>query len=72
VEEGFLHPNVDPNRPEWIVPGDEREPVCSPGYVVSFARFHKRGFGMPADKFIRWIIHHYKLELQNLNPNSIQ
>jgi hypothetical protein len=53
VEEGFLCPNVDLNRPEWIVPGDEREPVCPPGYVVSFARFDERGFGTPADKFIR-------------------
>jgi hypothetical protein len=56
---------------EWIVHGDEREPICPPGYVVSFARFHERGFGMPMDKFIRWIHHHYELELQNLNLNSI-
>jgi hypothetical protein len=27
---------------------------------------------MPVDKFIRWILHHYELELQNMNPNSIQ
>jgi hypothetical protein len=39
VEEGFLRPNVDPNQPEWIVPGDEREPVCPPGYVVTLPDF---------------------------------
>jgi hypothetical protein len=72
VEEGFLRPNVDPNRPEWIVPDDEWEPVCPPRYVVSFARFHECGFGMPVDKFIHWILHHYELKMQNLNPNSIQ
>jgi hypothetical protein len=72
VEEGFLRPNVDLNRPKWIVPGDERELVCPPMYVVSFARFHQHGIRTSADKFIYWILHHYKLELQNLNPNSIQ
>jgi hypothetical protein len=72
VVEGFLRPNIDPNWPEWIVPGEEREPVCPPRYVVSFTQFHERGFRTPMDKFIRWILHHYELELQNLNPNSIQ
>jgi hypothetical protein len=69
LEEGFLRPNVNPNWPEWIVLGDEREPACPPRYVVSFARFHEHGFRMPVDKFIRWILHHYELELQNLNSN---
>jgi hypothetical protein len=63
VEEGFLHPNIDPNQPGWIVPGDEQELVCPPGYVVSFARFLERGFGTPADKFICWILHHYEIKL---------
>jgi hypothetical protein len=40
--------------------------------VVSFARFHEHGFRAPVDQFICWILHHYELELQNLNLNSIQ
>jgi hypothetical protein len=63
VEEGYLCPNIDPNRQEWIVPSDERELICPPGYVVSFAPFHECGFRTPVDKFIRWILHHYELEL---------
>jgi hypothetical protein len=39
---------------------------------VSFARFHKRGFGIPAHKFLRGLLDYYKVELQHLNPNGVQ
>jgi hypothetical protein len=26
------------------------------GYVVSFVAFHERGFSVPADRFIRWVL----------------
>jgi hypothetical protein len=42
------------------------------GYVVSFVAFHERGFSVPSDRFIREVLFAYGLELQNLNPNSIQ
>jgi hypothetical protein len=42
-----------------------------PGYVVSFVSFHERGFGVPASRFMRAILHNYGVELHNLSPNSI-
>ena len=37
---------------EWLLPGDEGEPVPPEGYVVSFAIFHERGFRVPAHRFL--------------------
>jgi hypothetical protein len=42
------------------------------GYVVSFVAFHERGFSVPAGRFIRGVLFEYGLQLQHLNPNSIQ
>jgi hypothetical protein len=39
--------------------------------VVSFIPFHERGFGVPASRFMRALLHHYGVELHNFNPNSI-
>jgi hypothetical protein len=41
------------------------------GYVVSFIRFHERGFAAPASRFMRPLCHHYGVELHNFAPNSI-
>jgi hypothetical protein len=38
---------------------------------VSFVSFHERGFGVPASRFMRVILHVYGVELHNLSPNSI-
>jgi hypothetical protein len=38
---------------------------------MSFVSFHERGFGVPASRFMRAILHHYGVELHNLSPNSI-
>jgi hypothetical protein len=46
-------------------------PSLPPGYVVSFVSFHERGFGVPASRFMRAILHVYRVELHNLSPNSI-
>jgi hypothetical protein len=46
-------------------------PSPPPGYVVSFVSFHERGFGVPASRFMRVILHVYGVELHNLSPNSI-
>jgi hypothetical protein len=40
--------------------------------VVSFVTFHERGFSVPAGRFIRGVLFAYGLQLQHLNPNSIQ
>jgi hypothetical protein len=39
---------------------------------VSFVAFHERGFSVPAGRFIRGVLFVYGLQLQHLNPNSIQ
>jgi hypothetical protein len=46
-------------------------PSPPPGYVLSFISFHERGFGVPASRFMRAILHFYGVELHNLSPNSI-
>jgi hypothetical protein len=40
--------------------------------MVSFVVFHERGFYVPAGRFIRGVLFEYGLQLQHLNPNSIQ
>jgi hypothetical protein len=52
-------------------PSERSRPVPAPGYVVSFVSFHERGFGVPASRFMRVILHVYGVELHNLSPNSI-
>jgi hypothetical protein len=40
--------------------------------VVSFVAFPKCGFSVPAGRFIQGVLFAYRLQLQHLNPNSIQ
>ena len=47
-------------------------PLLPDGYVISFTHFHEQGFTTPAHKFLRGLLHYYKVELQHLNPNGIQ
>jgi hypothetical protein len=70
VEAGQLPPLID--AVEWIVPTDKSVPRPPTGYVVSFVVFHERGFSVPAGRFIRGVLFAYGLQLQHLNPNSIQ
>jgi hypothetical protein len=39
--------------------------------VVSFTRFHERGFAAPASRFMRALCHRYGVELHNFAPNAI-
>jgi len=72
VNAGILRPLKDVEFPEWIVPSvNDREPNPPPGYVVCFLSFLDRGFGVPAGRLIRAILHYYEVELHNLNPNSV-
>jgi hypothetical protein len=72
VAGGQLAANVDGQPMEWIVPS-ERDRVPNPpfGYVVSFVRFHERGFTAPASRFMRALCYHYGVELHNFTPNAI-
>jgi hypothetical protein len=71
VAGGQLAANVEGQPAEWIVLS-ERDRVPNPpyGYVVSFARFHERGFAAPASRFMRALCYHYG-ELHNFTPNAI-
>jgi hypothetical protein len=72
VTAGQLAANEDARPAVWIVPHpNEREPNPPFGYVVSFIRFHERGFAAPASRFMRVLCNHYGVELQNFTPNVI-
>jgi hypothetical protein len=71
VADGLLRPLSDVLRPEWMVPPSGADLNPPPGYVLSFVSFHERGFGVPASRFMRALLHHYGVELHNLSPNSI-
>jgi hypothetical protein len=72
VAGGQLAVNVDGQPPEWIVPSEkDRVPNPPYGYVVSFMRFHERGFTAPASRFLRGLCYHYGVELHNFAPNAI-
>ena len=72
VKAGILRSLTDAELPEWIVPSvNDREPNPPSGYVVCFLSFLDRGFGTPASRLIRAILHYYEVELHNLNPNSV-
>jgi hypothetical protein len=71
VADGLLRPLSGDPQPEWMVPPSEADPTPPPGYVLSFASFHERGFGVPASRFMRALLHYYGVEPHNFNPNSI-
>ena len=69
IHHGLLHART--SIEEWLLPSDEDLSSPPNGYVVSFAHFHERGLATPAHKFLRGLLHYYKIELQHLNPNEI-
>ena len=71
VADGLLRPLSGDSQPEWMAPSSGAAPSPPPGYVVSFVSFHEQGFGVPASRFMRAILHVYGVELHNLSPNSI-
>jgi hypothetical protein len=72
VNAGQLAPNVDGQPAAWIVPPvTDRELRPPPGFVVSFIRFHERGFAAPVSRFMRGLCYHYGMELHNFAPNAI-
>jgi hypothetical protein len=72
VSASQLAANEEGRSAEWIVPpAGDHAPNPSSGYVVSFTRFHERGFTVPASRFMRALCHHYGVELHNFTPNAI-
>jgi hypothetical protein len=72
VADGLLRPLSGDPQPEWMVPASEADPTPPPGYVVSFVSFHERGFGVPASRFMRVLLHYYGVELHNFNPTPLR
>jgi hypothetical protein len=72
VARGQLAANEEGQPTEWIEP-PARDRVPNPpfGYVVSFVRFHERGFAASASRFMRAMCYHYAVELHNFTPNAI-
>ena len=48
---------------EWLLPGDKGSPPPLDSYVVSFVHFHERGLATPAHKFLRGLLHFYRIDL---------
>jgi hypothetical protein len=72
VSAGQLAANEEGRPTEWIVPpAGDHAPNPPEGYVVSFIRFHERGFTAPASRFMRALCHRYGVELHNFTPNAI-
>jgi hypothetical protein len=72
VSAGQLAANEDGRPAAWIEPpARDREPNPPFGYVVSFIRFHERGFAVPASRFLCGLCYHYGVELHNFTPNAI-
>jgi hypothetical protein len=72
VSTGQLAANEEGRPAEWIVPpAGDHAPNPPEGYVVSFIRFHERGFAAPASRFMRALCHRYGVELHNFAPNAI-
>jgi hypothetical protein len=71
VADGLLRPLSSDPQPEWMAPPSGAAPSPPSGYVLSFVSFHERGFGVPASRFMRAIMHFYGVELHNLSPNSL-
>jgi hypothetical protein len=60
VSAGQLAANEEGQPAEWIVPpAGDHAPNPPEGYVVSFIRFHERGFAAPASRFMRALCHRY-------------
>jgi hypothetical protein len=53
------------------LPDNKESPSPLDGYVMSFVHFHERRLAIPTHRFLRGLLHYYKIELQHLNPNEI-
>ena len=61
VRRGLLRART--SAKEWLLPGEDELPSPLDGYVVSFVHFHEHGFATPSHKFLRGLLHYYKIEL---------
>ena len=69
VKRGLLRRRTD--VAEWLVPSCEDASAPPESYIVSFMPFHERRLTVPPHPFFQGLLHHYQIELQQLNPNEI-
>ena len=61
VRHGLLR--AQSSTEEWLLPSEEDLLLPPDGYVVSFTHFHEHGVATPAHKFLRGLLHYYKIKL---------
>ena len=65
---GLLLPN---ELARWTDPNSEAAPHPQLGEVVSFTKFHKRGFGILLSDFLRGFLCEHGVQLHYLPPNAV-
>lgn len=68
AESGVLPPQSEIS---WRAPEEESRPSPDSGEVVVFLEHVIRGFRPPGHPFFREVLHHYKLRVSDIGPNSI-
>jgi hypothetical protein len=77
IDEGELLKLVEnhllPNRAvlQWRLMKDEDIPTPNTNEIMVSTSFFQHIFGLPSCNFLHGLLHHYKIELARLNPNSI-
>jgi hypothetical protein len=56
---------------QWHPAQGKDIPAPNTNEIIVFTAFFQRGFGLPSYDFLCGLLHHYKIELVHLNPNSI-
>jgi hypothetical protein len=55
----------------WRPTNGEDIPTPNTNEIVVLSSFFQCGFGLPTGKLLCGLLHHYKIELVHLNPNSV-
>jgi hypothetical protein len=55
----------------WRPANGEDIPTSNTNKIVVLSSFFQHEFGLPTSQFLCGLLHHYKIELVYLNPNSI-
>jgi hypothetical protein len=77
VDEGALFKLIEnrllPSRAilQWRPAKDVDIPTPNNKEIVVLTSFFQQGFNLPSCEFLHGLLHHYKIELVHLNPNSI-
>ena len=62
---------LEKNLIGWHAAAGESFPTANTDEIFVFEPFFYRGFSLPTSSFFRGLLRWYRIELINLNPNSI-